>query len=71
MSTYEGWYSVKDESFYQEKELKKEGETYKTEDGSVVEWIKEESFFLNFLNGKITYWNFMIRTQNLSNQNQE
>ena len=45
MSTYEGWYSVKDESFYQEKELKKEGETYKTEDGSAVEWIKEESFF--------------------------
>ncbi len=51
MSTYEGWYSVKDESFYQEKELKKDGETYKTEDGSAVEWIKEESFFF-----KLSEW---------------
>ena len=49
--TYEGWYSVKDESFYQEKELQKEGEIYKTQDGSPVEWIKEESYFF-----KLSRW---------------
>ncbi len=48
---YKGWYSVKDESFYQEKELIKEGDNLKTQDGSLVEWIEEESFFF-----KLSSW---------------
>jgi len=42
---YKGWYSVKDESFYQEKELVKKSNSFFTIDGSPVEWIEEESFF--------------------------
>ena len=48
---YKGWYSVKDESFYQEKELIKEGDIFKTQDGSVVDWIEEDSFFF-----KLSLW---------------
>ena len=45
LSKYEGWYSVRDEAFYQEKELiNKEGKFFTT-DGEEVEWIEEESFF--------------------------
>ncbi|MAI84981.1 MAG: methionine--tRNA ligase [Rickettsiales bacterium] len=45
LGKYEGWYSVKDESFYQEKELKKVNNKFFTPDGGKVEWIKEESYF--------------------------
>ena len=45
LSKYEGWYSVRDEAFYQEKELKKEGDKFYTLDGEEVQWIEEESFF--------------------------
>ena len=45
LGKYEGWYSLKDESFYQEKELKKVNEDFFTSDGGKVEWIKEESYF--------------------------
>ena len=48
---YRGWYSVKDESFYQEKELVKDGDSFKTKDGSKVDWIEEESFFF-----KLSSW---------------
>ncbi len=44
-SKYSGWYSVKDESFYQEKELIRVGDVFKTLDGSHVDWVEEESFF--------------------------
>ena len=45
LSKYEGWYSVRDEAFYQEKELKKEEDKFYTLDGEEVQWIEEESFF--------------------------
>ena len=48
---YKGWYSVKDESFYQEKELIREKNGFKTADGSHVDWIEEESFFF-----KLSSW---------------
>ena len=48
---YKGWYSVKDESFYQEKELVKKHNSFFTIDGSPVEWIEEESFFF-----KLSEW---------------
>ena len=48
---YKGWYSVKDESFYQEKELIKKDDFYETVDGSKVEWVEEESYFF-----KLSEW---------------
>ncbi len=51
LSKYKGWYSVKDESFYQEKELLKIDNQFKTKDGEKVEWIEEESFFF-----KLSKW---------------
>ena len=47
---YQGWYSVKDESFYQEKELIKNENKFTTIDGSDVEWIEEESYFFRLSN---------------------
>ncbi len=45
LSNYEGWYSVRDEAFYLESELKKIDGKYVTDNGSPVEWVKEESYF--------------------------
>ena len=44
--TYAGWYSVRDEAFYAEKELKKndKGE-YLAPTGASVEWVEEPSYF--------------------------
>ena len=45
---YEGWYSVSDETFYQENELtKKDDGKFYAPSGSIVEWLKEESYFFN------------------------
>ena len=51
LDNYEGWYSIKDESFYQEKELQKQKGEFLTKDGSKVEWLKEESYFF-----KLSKW---------------
>ena len=51
LSNYEGWYSVRDEAFYLENELKKIDGKYFTENGSPVEWVKEESYFF-----KLSEW---------------
>ena len=45
LDKYEGWYSIKDEAFYQDKELVKTENGYVTQDGTKVDWIKEESYF--------------------------
>ena len=50
LDKYEGWYSIKDESFFQEKELLKTNDKYQTIDGGDVEWIKEESYFFKLSN---------------------
>jgi len=43
---YEGWYSVRDEAFYDEKELVEgEGGTKLSPQGTPVEWTVEESWF--------------------------
>ena len=43
---YSGWYSVKDEAYYQEKELvKNDAGDLVTIDGGSVEWVEEESYF--------------------------
>ena len=50
LSDYKGWYSIKDESFYQEKELSKVNNNFFTVDGEKVEWIQEESYFFKLSN---------------------
>ena len=53
LSKYSGWYSVSDEAFYNEDEVEeKDGLKVAKSSGSAVEWVEEESFFLNFQNGK-------------------
>ena len=51
LSNYEGWYSVRDEAFYLENELKKVDGKLVTDNGSPVEWVKEESYFF-----KLSEW---------------
>ena len=50
LGKYEGWYSIKDEAFYQEKELNKVDGDFQTQDGTKVEWLKEESYFFKLSN---------------------
>ncbi len=46
LDEYTGWYSVNDETFYNEKDLIKQNDgTFKTITGGPVEWIKEKSYF--------------------------
>jgi methionyl-tRNA synthetase len=45
LGRYEGWYSVRDEAFYDEKELTGEGDNRLSPQGTPVEWTVEESWF--------------------------
>ena len=45
LSRYEGWYSVRDEAFYDEKELTGEGDDRRSPQDTPVEWTAEESWF--------------------------
>lgn len=46
LGRYEGWYSVRDEAFYDEKELVEgEGDAKLSPQGTPVEWTVEESWF--------------------------
>ena len=45
LDRYEGWYSVRDEAFYDEKELAGEGDERLAPTGSPVEWTTEETWF--------------------------
>ena len=46
LDKYKGWYSVSDETFYNEKDLNKQTDgSFKTSTGGPVEWIEEESYF--------------------------
>ncbi len=45
LGRYEGWYSVRDEAFYDEKELSGEGDARLSPNGTPVEWTVEESWF--------------------------
>ena len=45
LGRYEGWYSVRDEAFYDEKELTGEGDARLSPQGTAVEWTVEESWF--------------------------
>jgi len=46
LSTYAGWYSVRDEAYYDESELQPgEGGEKLSPNGTPVEWVEEESYF--------------------------
>jgi methionyl-tRNA synthetase len=46
LSKYPGWYSVRDEAFFDESELTKgEGGKYFAPSGAPVEWVEEESYY--------------------------
>ena len=51
LSNYEGWYSVRDEAYYSDKELIKKNNEFFAPTGSPVEWVKEESYFF-----KLSEW---------------
>ena len=51
LDRYEGWYSVRDEAFYEEKELiAGEGGVKLSPQGTPVEWTAEESWFFKLSN---------------------
>ncbi len=45
LGRYEGWYSVRDEAYYDESELEGEGDQRLSPQGTPVEWTVEESWF--------------------------
>jgi methionyl-tRNA synthetase len=46
LSKYSGWYSVRDEAYYDESEMTKQPDgSWRTPTGTPVEWIEEESYF--------------------------
>lgn len=45
LDRYEGWYSIRDEAYYDESELVGEGEQKLSPQGTPVEWTVEESWF--------------------------
>ncbi len=46
LSKYSGWYSVRDEAYYDEDEIEeREGKKYSVKTGTPVEWVAEESYF--------------------------
>ena len=46
LSKYKGWYSVSDETYYNEDEIaEKDGKKISIVSGSLVDWVEEESFF--------------------------
>ena len=52
LGEYTGWYSISDETFYNEKDLIKQDDgSYKTMTGGPVEWITEKSYFF-----KLSEW---------------
>ena len=52
LSKYSGWYSVSDEAFYNQDEIKEEnGTNISINSGSIVEWVEEESYFF-----KLSEW---------------
>jgi methionyl-tRNA synthetase len=47
LSKYSGWYSVRDEAYYDESELTKQPDgSWRAPTGTPVEWIEEESYLL-------------------------
>ena len=47
LGSYAGWYSVRDEAFYTETELTKQGDSFIAPSGAPVEWVEEPSYFFD------------------------
>ena len=46
LSKYAGWYSVRDEAYYDEGEIEeRDGRKFAVKSGTPVEWVEEESYF--------------------------
>lgn len=45
LGSYAGWYSVRDEAYFSEDELVRDGDRWLTPGGAEVEWIEEPSYF--------------------------
>jgi methionyl-tRNA synthetase len=46
LSKYTGWYSVRDEAYYDEVDIEeREGRRFAIKTGTLVEWVEEESYF--------------------------
>ena len=46
LDKYEGWYSIRDEAFYDESELTKDEDgTFRAPTGTEVDWVEEDSYF--------------------------
>ena len=45
LGSYAGWYSVRDEAYFNEDELVRDGDRWLTPGGAEVEWIEEPSYF--------------------------
>jgi methionyl-tRNA synthetase len=51
LSNYAGWYSVRDEAYYDEEEIEeRDGKKFSTKTGTPVEWIEEASYFFRLSN---------------------
>ena len=50
LDKYKGWYSIRDEAFFDESELIKKKSDYFAPSGAKVEWIEEESYFFKLSN---------------------
>ena len=55
LSNYEGWYSVRDEAFYSENELKKKMMYFLLRAEHKLNGLKKKAIFLNYLDGKKIY----------------
>ena len=65
LGEYTGWYSISDETFYNEKDLIKQNDgTFKTITGGPVEWITENSYFF-----KLSRWSDKLLDLYKSNPN--
>ena len=65
LSKYSGWYSVSDEAFYNDDEIKEEnGINISVISGSKVEWVEEESYFF-----KLSSWSDKLLKHYKDNEN--
>ena len=65
LGEYTGWYSISDETFYNEKDLVKQNDgSFKTVTGGPVEWITEKSYFF-----KLSEWSNKLLDLYSSNPN--
>ena len=65
LGEYTGWYSISDETFYNEKDLVKQNDgTFRTITGGPVEWITEKSYFF-----KLSEWSDKLLDLYKNNEN--